>query len=101
MLILLFAFVAVQLAVALWLIRRIGTEDDFLVAGRRLGPALAATSIFATWFGAESCVGAAGAAYEGGWTAPSVASRLRRCCWSDARRRRSFAPSAARRHWPV
>ena len=68
MLILLFAFVAVQLAVALWLIRRIGTEDDFLVAGRRLGPALAATSIFATWFGAESCVGAAGAAYEGGWT---------------------------------
>ena len=68
MLILLFAFVAAQLAVALWLVRRIGSEDDFLVAGRKLGPALAATSIFATWFGAESCVGAAGAAYEGGWT---------------------------------
>lgn len=68
MLTLLFAFVAVQLAVALWALRRIRDEDDFLVAGRRLGPALAAISIFATWFGAESCVGAAGAAYETGWT---------------------------------
>jgi Na+/proline symporter len=65
---LLFAFVAVQLAVALWALRRIRSEDDFLVAGRSLGPALAATSIFATWFGAESCVGAAGAAYGTGWT---------------------------------
>jgi len=67
-LILLFAFVAVQLAVALWALRRIRSEEDFLVAGRRLGPALAAISIFATWFGAESCVGAAGAAYSNGWT---------------------------------
>ncbi len=68
MLLLLFAFVGVQLAVALWAVRVIRTEDDFLVAGRRLGPGLAAVSVFATWFGAESCVGAAGAAYEKGWT---------------------------------
>ncbi len=72
MLAFLFAFVAVQLAVALWVAKRIRSEEDFLVAGRQLGPVLAATSIFATWFGAESCVGAAGAAYEGGlsWNAP-------------------------------
>lgn len=72
MLLLLFAFVAVQMAVALFLVRKIRSEEDFLLAGRRLGPALAATSIFATWFGAESCVGAAGAAYENGltWNAP-------------------------------
>ena len=68
MLVLLFAFVAVQLAVAFALLHKIRSEEDFLLAGRRLGPALAATSIFATWFGAESCVGAAGAAYESGWT---------------------------------
>ena len=68
MLLFLFAFVAVQLAVAVWTVRRIRSEDDFLVAGRRLGPGLAAVSIFATWFGAESCVGAAGSAYESGWS---------------------------------
>lgn len=72
MLALLFAFVLVQLLVAWWAMRRVKTEDDFLVAGRRLGPVLAGASIFATWFGAESCVGAAGTAYEHGfsWTSP-------------------------------
>ena len=72
MLLLLFAFVGLQLAVAVALMRRIRSEDDSLVAGRRLGTGLAATSIFATWFGAESCCGAAGRAYEGGlsWNAP-------------------------------
>ena len=72
MLLLLFAFVGLQLAVAVALVRRIRSEDDFLVAGRRLGTGLAATSIFATWFGAESCCGAAGRAYETGlsWNAP-------------------------------
>ncbi len=59
-------FVLVQVGVGLWASRRIGTEDDFLVAGRRLGPGLAAASIFATWFGAESCIGAAGNAYAHG-----------------------------------
>lgn len=66
-LIFLFAFVAVQLAVAVWTSRRIATEDDFLIAGRRLGPAMAGISIFATWFGAESCIGAAGEAYRHGF----------------------------------
>lgn len=66
MLILLFLFVGLQLGVGFWAARSIRSEDDFLVAGRRLGPVLAAASIFATWFGAESCVGAAGAAYAHG-----------------------------------
>lgn len=66
MLALLLAFVLVQVGVGLWASRRIGTEDDYLVAGRRLGPWLAASSIFATWFGAESCIGAAGNAYTHG-----------------------------------
>lgn len=72
MLFLLFGFVSVQLLVAVWVMRRVESQDDFLVAGRRLGPGLAAASIFATWFGAESCVGAAGTAYEQGfsWATP-------------------------------
>jgi Na+/proline symporter len=37
-----------------------------LLAGRRLGVTLAAFSIFATWFGAETVVGAAGSIYSDG-----------------------------------
>ncbi|MDA0329361.1 MAG: sodium:solute symporter family protein [Gemmatimonadetes bacterium] len=46
--------------------RRIKTEDDYLVAGRSLGPVLATFTVFATWFGAETCIGAAGAVYQMG-----------------------------------
>jgi Na+/proline symporter len=41
-------------------------ENDYLLAGRRFGLGLATFTIFATWFGAETVVGAAGAVYEGG-----------------------------------
>jgi len=60
------AYVALQLAIGLWISRRIKSEDDYLVAGRRMGPLLATGTIFATWFGAETCLGGAGAAYDGG-----------------------------------
>lgn len=66
------AFVVAQLVVGLVVSRRIATEDDYLVAGRRIGPLFCAMSIFATWFGAESCVGAAGQIYEHGLTRTSV-----------------------------
>jgi solute:Na+ symporter, SSS family len=62
----LFAYIALQLVVGAAVSGRIRTEDDYLVAGRSLGPGLASASIFATWFGAETCVGAAGEVYRGG-----------------------------------
>jgi SSS family transporter len=46
--------------------RRIASQDDYLLAGRRLGYGLATFSIFATWFGAETCVGSAGQVYAEG-----------------------------------
>lgn len=46
--------------------RRIRTEDDYLVAGRSLGYGLGTFTIFATWFGAEACIGAAARIYEHG-----------------------------------
>ncbi|HXF96669.1 MAG TPA: hypothetical protein VNI61_11280, partial [Gemmatimonadales bacterium] len=60
------AFMALQFGIGVWVSRRIRTEDDYLVAGRRLGYPLAIFSIFATWFGAETVVGSAGRAYRGG-----------------------------------
>jgi solute:Na+ symporter, SSS family len=60
------AYVILQIGIAFVVSRRIRTEDDYLVAGRSLGPLLASFSLFATWFGAETCIGAAGAVYEEG-----------------------------------
>jgi Na+/proline symporter len=62
-------YVVAQLVVGFAVSKRVKTEDDYLVAGRQLGPWLAGFSIFATWFGAETCVGAAGRAYEHGVSA--------------------------------
>lgn len=59
-------FLVLQLGIGVWISRRISTEDDYLVAGRRLGPVLATFSIFATWFGAETVIGSAGEAFENG-----------------------------------
>lgn len=60
-------YVFLQLLVGVWISRRIRTEEDYLLAGRSLGPWLATASIFATWFGAETCVGAASEVYSRGW----------------------------------
>jgi Na+/proline symporter len=56
----------VQFALGIAVSRRIASETDYVLAGRKLGVGLAAFSIFATWFGAETVVGAAGAIYSDG-----------------------------------
>jgi Na+/proline symporter len=60
------AYLLVQFAIGIIVSRRIASESDYLIAGRRLGVGLAAFSIFATWFGAETIVGAAGSIYSDG-----------------------------------
>lgn len=59
-------YVALQIAIGVAVSRRIRTEDDYLVAGRSLGPVLATFTVFATWFGAETCIAAAGSVYARG-----------------------------------
>ncbi|MFL5271785.1 MAG: sodium:solute symporter family protein, partial [Anaeromyxobacteraceae bacterium] len=68
----LIGYLAVQLAIGFWASRRVRSEDDYLLAGRRLGPGLATFSIFATWFGAETCIGAAGRAHARGLSSTSA-----------------------------
>ncbi len=60
------AYIVSQLALAFAVSRRPKTESDYLLAGRSLGPWLGTFTVFATWFGAEVCVGAAGEAYKHG-----------------------------------
>lgn len=59
-------YVLLMLFVGVWVSKRIKTDDDYFLAGRSLGPVLATFSIFATWFGAETCIGTAGAVYKFG-----------------------------------
>ncbi|GIV59869.1 MAG: sodium:solute symporter [Rhodothermaceae bacterium] len=59
-------YVLAQLGIGAYVARRIRTEADYLVAGRSLGYGLSIFTIFATWFGAETCIGAAGSIYVDG-----------------------------------
>jgi Na+/proline symporter len=59
-------YMLLQLGIGVWVSRRIKTEADYLVAGRKLGYTLLTFSIFATWFGAETVIGSAGSVYSEG-----------------------------------
>ncbi len=59
-------YFAVQAAIGLWLSRRMKTESDYFLGGRRVGLAMTAFSLFATWFGAETCIGSSGQVYAHG-----------------------------------
>lgn len=59
-------YIVLQLGIGVAVSMRTKTETDYLLAGRRLGFGVAMMTIFATWFGAESCIGSAGAIYADG-----------------------------------
>lgn len=59
-------YLLLQLAIGAWVAPRIHSEQDYLLGGRRLGYPLTIFSIFATWFGAESCLASAGRVYREG-----------------------------------
>ncbi len=59
-------YVLIQFAIGAWVARRIFTERDYINAGRKIGIVIASFSVFATWFGAEVIVGAAGSVYAEG-----------------------------------
>ncbi len=59
-------YVSIMIGMGFYFSKKIRTDDDYFLAGRKLGPWLATFGIFATWFGAETCIGTAGAVYRGG-----------------------------------
>jgi len=62
----LIAYSALLIGFGLFISRRVKKADDFLVAGRSLGPGLLATTFLAANIGAGSTVGAAGLGYAFG-----------------------------------
>lgn len=57
------------LAVGVWKSRGVETQDDIMVAGRRLGSGVLALTMLATWVGTGSLLGGAGAGYQYGLAA--------------------------------
>src|SRR3954453_19655699 len=66
---LLVVYSAAQIALGLWIGRRVRTTTDFFVAGRRLGPGLIFSTMLAANIGAGSTVGATGLGYRDGLAA--------------------------------
>lgn len=55
-LVLILAYVGMQIALAVWVGRGARSDTDYLVAGRSLSAGAVGMSIFATWFAAESLI---------------------------------------------
>ncbi len=66
---LLLFYCVLQIALGLWIGRRVKSAGDFFVAGRKLGPVLLFATMVAANIGAGSTVGAAGLGYRDGLSA--------------------------------
>ena len=59
-------YVAILIGISVFASRRVRNSADYIVAGRQLPLGLCVFTVFATWFGSGTLIGAAGAAYTGG-----------------------------------
>lgn len=61
------AYLTFLAVLGLWMARRQRTEEDFLLAGRRVRASIAGVSLFATQLSAISWLGASAVAFAGDW----------------------------------
>jgi SSS family transporter len=54
-------FIGLQISVSVFASRFIKNEDDFILAGRQIGPFFLSMSLFATWFGSETIIASSSA----------------------------------------
>lgn len=59
-------YLLAQIFLGFYLSKFIKNDSDFFIGGRRLPTFAIAFSIFATWFGAETCIGSSAAVFEKG-----------------------------------
>jgi SSS family solute:Na+ symporter/sodium/proline symporter len=63
------AYLLFLTAVSLYKSRAVKSEDDFMVAGRKLGAPILVGTLLATWIGSGSIIASAGLAYREGFAA--------------------------------
>lgn len=59
-------YVLAQIGVGVWIGRRVKSDVDFFLGGRRMTMAPIAIALFSTWFGAEAIMGSTGAVAQDG-----------------------------------
>jgi SSS family transporter len=60
-------FFAVRMGVGIWASRKVSDAADYIVAGRKLPIYMVGASVMATWFAAETLLGASSTAYQYGF----------------------------------
>jgi len=60
-------YVGIIFSIGFYASRNVKNSSDFIVAGRRLPLFICVFTVFATWFGSGTLIGAAGAAYKKGF----------------------------------
>ena len=93
---LLVVYSAAQIALGLWIGRRVRTATDFFVAGRRLGPGLTFSTMLAANIGGGSTVGATGLGYRDGlaavwWVGSAAVGSVALAMWIGPAMRRVAA----------
>ncbi len=61
-----FLYLLLTLGIGLWSSRQVHTSQDFVLAGGKMPLLIAASALFATWFGSETVLGASSEFAEGG-----------------------------------
>ena len=59
-------YIVFMLFIGFWASKKIRNAKDYIVAGGEFGWWLSIGTIFATWFGAETCMGSSGTAFNKG-----------------------------------
>nr|MDQ3349281.1 sodium:solute symporter family protein [Acidobacteriota bacterium] len=95
-LLLLIAYSLAQVALGIWIGRRVRTARDFFVAGRSLGPGLLFSTMLAANIGAGSTVGAAALGYADGlsavwWVGSAAIGNIILALWIGPAMRRAAA----------
>jgi SSS family solute:Na+ symporter len=90
------AYSAVQIALGVWVARRVKGSRDFFVAGRSLGPGLLFATFLAANIGSGSTIGATGLGYRDGmaaiwWVGSAGIGSLALALWVGPRIRRLAA----------
>ena len=62
-------YLVAMLVIGIAVARRTKSQEDFIVAGRRLPVWILSATIIATWFGGGTMLGSAGMGYQGGFLA--------------------------------
>ncbi|MFH2037469.1 MAG: sodium:solute symporter family protein [Candidatus Zixiibacteriota bacterium] len=62
------AYLMILIGVGIYRSRFVKTQDDFMVAGRKLSAKVLVGTLLATWIGSGSIIGSAGLAYERGFS---------------------------------